>query len=310
MLLLWIFCLFVLIFAATAIFGYHRIVKRGLILDQVANSAAVAVKEFAHVEEQPAIGLTKFLGSLGKLMPTSPKENRLTKRELVAAGLRSPHAAAALQGSRLLMASVLLLLAIFAREMMLSDPMARLALPAAAGICGYIAPGFIVGRMIARRREKIRMGLPDVLDLLVISTEAGCALDKAIVNVSREFRTFHPTISEELSMVTAEMLAGNSRMEALRNFASRTGEEELGKLVAMLIQTDRFGTSLADALRTQSEHLRTRRRQEAEERAGKVGVKLIFPIFVFFMPGLMILVIGPGLLDLFYNFLPALAGSN
>ncbi len=141
---------------------------------------------------------------------------------------------------------------------------------------------------------------------LVISTEAGCALDKAILNVSREFKTFHPAISQELALINMEMLAGSSRVEALRNFARRTGEDEVKKLVAILIQTDRFGTSVADALRTQSEFMRTKRRQDAEERAGKVGVKLIFPIFFFCMPALMILVAGPGLLQLFKNLLPTM----
>ena len=140
----------------------------------------------------------------------------------------------------------------------------------------------------------------------MISTEAGCALDKALVNVSREFTSFHPAISEELTLVNMEMLAGGSRIEALRNFANRTGEEELKKLVAILIQTDRFGTSVAEALRTQSEFLRVRRRQLAEEKAGKVGVKLVFPIFFFCMPSLTIIVAGPGMLQLFKNLLPAL----
>ena len=103
-----------------------------------------------------------------------------------------------------------------------------------------------------------------------------------------------------------EMLAGGSRIEALRNFATRTGEEELKKLVAILIQTDRFGTSVSEALRTQSEFMRVRRRQIAEEKAGKVGVKLVFPIFFFCMPALMIIVAGPGMLQLFKNLLPAL----
>ena len=154
------------------------------------------------------------------------------------------------------------------------------------------------------------MALPDVLDLLVISTEAGCALDKAMVNITREFKSFHPVISEELGFVNMEMLAGRSRIEALRNFATRTGEEELKKLVAILVQTDRFGTSVAEALRTQSEAMRVQRKHAAEERAGKVGVKLVFPIFFFCMPALMVVVAGPGMLELFKNLLPAFGSLN
>jgi tight adherence protein C len=301
--------LFLVILFATLWFGYRHVIKPGVLLDQVSTSAAVAMRERIHLQEQPAVGIVKVLASLGSLVPSSAKENQLTKRELVSAGLRSEHAVAVYQGIKLLVSAAALVGGIFAREA-LTGSFAKLALPVCAAIGGYLAPSFLVGRLVQRRRERIRMALPDVLDLMVISTEAGCALDKAILNVSREFRDFHKEISDELSMVNAEMLAGNSRVEALRNLAVRIGDEELNKLVAMLVQTDRFGTSVADALRTQSVFLRTQRRQEAEERAGKVGVKLVFPIFFFFMPGLMVLVLGPGMLELFNNLLPALGSLD
>jgi tight adherence protein C len=190
----------------------------------------------------------------------------------------------------------------------LQNPMLRLIFPVASGGIGYLLPAFVLGRLVSRRHEKIRLSLPDVLDLLVISTEAGCGLDQSIVNVSRELKKVHPAVSEELSLVNMEIMAGKSRAEAMRNFARRTGEEEVKKLVAILIQTDRFGTSVADALRTQSEFLRIRRRQEAEERAGKVGVKLVFPIFFFCLPSLLVVTAGPGILQLFHNLFPALKG--
>jgi tight adherence protein C len=120
----------------------------------------------------------------------------------------------------------------------------------------------------------------------------------------------HPAICDELALVNMEIMAGTSRAEAMRNFARRTGEEEVKKLVAILIQTDRFGTSVAEALRTQSDFLRVRRRQEAEERAGKVGVKLVFPIFFFSLPALMIVTAGPGLLQVFTKLLPAMRGLS
>ena len=146
------------------------------------------------------------------------------------------------------------------------------------------------------------MSLPDVLDLLVICTEAGCGLDQAILNVSRELKNVHPVLSEELSMVNMEIMAGTTRADALRSLANRTGEDEIKKLVAILIQTDRFGTSVAEALRTQSEFLRIRRKQISEEKAGKVGVKLVFPIFFFCLPSLVIVTAGPGMLQLFSGF--------
>jgi tight adherence protein C len=127
-------------------------------------------------------------------------------------------------------------------------------------------------------------------------------LDQAIVNVSRELKSVHPAMSEELSIVNMEIMAGTSRIDGLRNLAKRCAEEEIKKLVALLVQTDRFGTSISDSLRTQSDYLRIRRRQEAEERAGKVGVKLVFPIFFFCLPSLLIVTAGPGILTLIHDF--------
>jgi len=125
--------------------------------------------------------------------------------------------------------------------------------------------------------------------------------------VARELATSHPQLSEELSLVTLEMRAGKRRADALRNLAERTGEGELRKLVAILIQSDRFGTSMGESLRTHSDYLRTRRRQEAEERAGKVGVKLVFPIFFFILPSMLIVAAGPGLLQVFKQLFPMMS---
>jgi len=134
--------------------------------------------------------------------------------------------------------------------------------------------------------------------------EAGLGLDQAIVNVSRELALSHPEISQELSLVNLEMRAGKRRQEALKNLADRTGEPEIRKLVATLIQADRFGTSIADSLRAHSDFMRVRRRQQAEERAAKVGVKLVFPIFFFILPAMLVVAAGPGLLQLFKNLFP------
>ncbi len=310
MLLLASVLLFLIIAGLIVVFGYIRFVKPASMLDRLASSTAEVIRRpDTSFEAKPAEGAAKWLGSLGQLLPNSPQDLNIKKRELVAAGFRSPHAVHILLGIQLIACATLALSLFLFRSQLTSNPLNRLLFPVIGGVAGYLGPGFVLGRLVKRRRLQIRLALPDVLDLLVISTEAGCALDKAILNVSREFKTFHPAISEELSMVNMEMLAGGSRIDALRNFAARAGEEELKKLVAILIQTDRFGTSIAEALRTQSEFLRVRRRQEAEERAGKVGVKLVFPIFFFCMPALTIVVAGPGFLQLF-KALPALAGMH
>ena len=309
MLLISVIFLFLTIASAISVFGYLRFAKPANMLDRLANSTSARVivpdsqEEF---EAKSSSGVAKLLESFGRLLPYSSKDVDVMKRELGSAGFRSPYAAYTYLGMKLLTCGLLLVTALVLRDHISDKPLNRLIIPIVSAVGGFLLPGFVLSRLIRKRQQQIRLALPDVLDLLVISTEAGCALDKALVNVSREFTNFHPALSEELTLVNMEMLAGGSRIEALRNFAIRTGEEELKKLVAILVQTDRFGTSVADALRTQSDFLRVNRRQQAEEKAGKVGVKLVFPIFFFCMPSLLIIVAGPGMLELMKNLLPAL----
>jgi len=139
---------------------------------------------------------------------------------------------------------------------------------------------------------------------LVVSIEAGLGLDMAMQHVARELQVSHPELSEDLSLVTLEMRAGKRRSDALRNFAERTGESEVRKLVAILIQSDRFGTSMGESLRTHSDFMRVKRRQDAEERAGKVGVKLVFPIFFFILPSMLTVAAGPGILQIVKYLFP------
>jgi tight adherence protein C len=172
------------------------------------------------------------------------------------------------------------------------------------GFMGFFIPGYVLDKKIQNRQDTIRLSLPDALDMMVVSVEAGLGLDQAIQHVGRELQMTHKDLSEELSLVNLEMRAGKRRSEALRNLAERTGEPELQKLVAVLVQTDRFGTSIGDSLRAHSDFLRIKRRQEAEERAGKVGVKLVFPIFFFILPSMLVVAAGPGLLQVFKYLFP------
>jgi tight adherence protein C len=175
----------------------------------------------------------------------------------------------------------------------------------ASGVAaGWILPRFVLQKKVAKRQDIIRLSLPDALDLMVVSVEAGLGLDQAIQHVGRELQESHPELSEELSLITLEMRAGKRRCDALRNLAERTGEPEIRKLTAILIQNDRFGTSMGESLRSHSDFLRVRRRQEAEERAAKVGVKLVFPIFFFILPSMLIVAAGPGILQIFKNLFP------
>ena len=162
----------------------------------------------------------------------------------------------------------------------------------AAG-AGLPAPGIVLARMEKRRQHRIRLSLPDALDLLVVSVEAGLGLDQAIQRVGDELAFAHPDLSDELRLVNLELRAGKARAEALHNLGERTGVDDVISLVAMLVQTDKFGTSVAQSLRVHSETLRTKRRQRAEEAAAKTGVKMVFPLVFCIFPAIWVVTIGP-----------------
>ena len=298
--------LFFLITGVVITFGYVHYVKPSRMLDQLVTSTTdVVSSSFIKERKKTEFSVSTLLVPIGNLLPVSPQDSKLAKQELIMAGYRSNSAVAVYYGFKVL-SSVLMLFVALAFRDKIDNPLLHTILPVAGAGIGYLLPAFGLGHMVKRRHEQIRLALPDVSALLVICTEAGCGLDQAIVNVSRELKTVHPAVSEELSILNMEIMAGKSRADAMRHFAKRTGEEEVKKLVSILIQTDRFGTSVADALRTQSDYLRISRRQEAEERAGKVGVKLVFPIFFFCLPSLLVVTAGPGMLQLFTNLMPAM----
>jgi tight adherence protein C len=169
-------------------------------------------------------------------------------------------------------------------------------------IVGYLIPGFWLERRIAQRKKEIQNGLPDALDLFIVCLEAGLALDGAILKSSEELRIAHPALAEELRLLNLETRAGKPRLEAFRNFAARTKVDDVRALVAMLIQTDRFGTSVAQALRTHADVSRTKRRQRAEERAAKIGVKMVFPLVFCLFPAFYVVTLGPAVIKFVQAF--------
>jgi tight adherence protein C len=171
-----------------------------------------------------------------------------------------------------------------------------------AALVGCMVPALYVGHKREERRKAIENGLPDALDLLTVCVEAGCALDQAVVKASEELHLAHPALADELGFVTTETRAGKPRLEAFQNFAKRTGVDDVRTLVAMLTQTDRFGTSISQALRTHSETSRTKRRQRAEERAAKVSVKLVFPLALCLFPALYVVCFGPVVVSVYRAF--------
>ncbi len=178
--------------------------------------------------------------------------------------------------------------------------------PIIAAILGYLLPETWLVWRVSARQHRLRRGLPDGLDLLVICVEAGLGLDQALMKVTQELRITHRELSEELQLVNLEMRIGKTRLEALRELARRTGLEDIKSLVAMLIQTDRFGTSVAQSLRVYSDDLRIKRRQRAEEMSAKTSVKMVPPLVFFIFPALMVVILGPAVLTLMRQLVPAM----
>jgi tight adherence protein C len=297
---------FLAVAAVTTAAGYAIYVRPGRLRENLANvigggPAAAPPLTTPERSRKPA----EWLSEIGKLLPVSSQDAGMAGRYLVAAGYRNPALVHVYLGTKVVVCAGLLAAAFTVRDYIPgANVVLRHVVIAGAALAGFMIPNFVLERMVQRRQKRIRLSIPDALDLLVVCVEAGLGLDQAIVNVTRQLQQTFPDLSEELSLTTAEMRAGNRRADALRNLGSRTGENDLRKLVAVLIQADRFGTSIADSLRAHSEFMRVRRKQIAEEKAAKMGVKLVFPIFFFIMPAMMVVSVGPGLLQLFRNLIP------
>lgn len=179
-----------------------------------------------------------------------------------------------------------------------------------AAAFGYYLPNIALRRRIASRQREIFETFPDALDLMTVCVEAGLGMDAALARVATEIGLKSAVLAEEMQLVTLELRAGSARDKALRNLALRTGVEDVDALVAMLIQAERFGTSIADSLRIQSDMLRTRRRQRAEEMAAKIALKLLFPLIFFIFPSLLVVLMGPAFIQIYRVLLPAMSGGQ
>ena len=232
--------------------------------------------------------LLKTLKRLGKAAPKPTAELGKLQERLTHAGYRSGEALTVFFGIRLGLA-----IALFVLGTSPFIPKSGLVVGLAGAAFGYLLPSMGLARKAKARQHRIRLSLPDALDLLVVSVEAGLGLDQAIQRVGEELAFAHPELSSELRLINLELRAGKGRAEALRNLADRTGVDDLSSLAAMLIQTDKFGTSVARSLRVHSETLRTKRRQRAEEAAAKTGVKMVFPLVFCIFPAIWVVTIGP-----------------
>ena len=296
--------LFAALMAAISYFGYRRYARPGRVFQQLGGQAAFPMPAIDRVEDSSQGLAVWVIEQFGEKVPVSPEEATVIRGDLIAAGYRSDHALPFYLGMRVVGAVGLVLLALVVRSWITSNSILAIVIPVAAGFAGYFGPSFVLDHLIEARQERIKFALPDALDLLVVSVEAGLGLDQAIQYVGQELAFVHKDLGDEFQLVNLEIRAGTRRADALHRLTERTGEVELKKLVGVLIQTDRFGTSIADALRTHSDFMRVRRRQTAEETAAKVGVKLVFPIFFLIMPSIMIVAAGPGLLQVFKVLFP------
>ena len=302
-------CAFMMVMVILTWVGYRLYYKPSKFLRQLGNPVITATLDnlvSATPESLPGNrAVVTFLQNIGSKMPTSDAEAATVRNNLIQAGFRGENALPVFYGVRIVSAIGMLLMSLtMIARAEASNALVSVGLIVFSCAAGWVVPRMYLERRVKARQEVIRLSLPDALDLLVVSVEAGLGLDMAISHVAKELVVTHPQLSEDLSLINLEMRAGKRRVDALKNFAERTGEAEVRKLVAILTQSDRFGTSMGESLRTHSDFMRTRRRQDAEERAGKVGVKLVFPIFFFILPSILIVAAGPGLLQVFKYLFP------
>jgi tight adherence protein C len=293
-------CLFCIVALGTSLLAWRFLDWRHRAVDRLVEGRGQKIR----LGWSPLLIWRELLGRIGSLLPASPKNLPRLKKRLVRAGYRHPGAPRFFTGCRAVAVCVLGVTA-FAVGIHSAVPLDKLLLQTgAAAMVGYIAPNQYLSLRMSRRQHAIEKGLPNALDLMVVCVESGLGIDQTTIQVAKELQYAHPEICDEFSVMNLELRAGKRRHEALHNLADRTGVDDLKKLVAVLVQTDRFGTSIAQSLRGHAEYLRTMARQRAEERAAKLAVKLVFPIFFCILPALFVVTVGPVLTRLIRDLFP------
>lgn len=290
---------FLLIISGSLLFLYRRALAVRLATvaaPRVEGGSAGFLRKLFHVRSEASIA--KVIDPFQRMLPRSPEEVSVVQRRLMWAGYRKDLHVNIFYGAKVVVPAALAVLATVT-GFYVKGPFFVYGI--SLGL-GFLLPDFWLGNRIKARQLKIRLGLPEALDLLVICIEAGLGLDQAMLRVAEELRISQPVISEELNLLNLEQRAGRPRAEALRNLADRTDVDSVRALVNLLIQTDQFGTSVAKALRVHSDTLRTQRRQQAEEQAAKTTVKLVFPLVLFIFPSLFVVVLGPSLITIMEGF--------
>jgi tight adherence protein C len=278
-----------------------RAVERRLAeVRQIGRDAVEVVERRRRQERRER--LEEFLRQAGKRLEGSRDDGTAVRRLLIQSGFRHPNAVSIYWGSRLLLAGTLAVAGLVLAGLVAARPQQVFLWLVSSAILGWIGPSFYVGRQRRRRIKDLQQALADTLDLLVVCVEAGLGLNQALVRVAGEIRHVSRTMSEEFHLVNLEIRAGVERAEALRNLSERTAVDDLRALTSVLIQTDRFGTSVATALRTQSDTLRVKRRQRAEESAAKTTIKIVLPLAFCIFPAIFAVILGPAMIQLLRFF--------
>jgi tight adherence protein C len=255
--------------------------------------------------------LVNLAAPLAKLsVPTEGWENSPVRIRFINAGWRTPSAPGLFYAGKTMLAVILpLLVFLYISSRPVEEGENKMLWMMAVAGLGYYLPNVVLNYVVKQRMREIFESFPDALDLMTVCVEAGLAMDAALARVANEIGLKSLVLAEELQLVTLELRAGSAKDKALRNLALRTGVEDVDALVTLLIQADRFGTSVADSLRVQSDLLRVKRRQRAEEQAAKVSLKLLFPLIFFIFPSLFVVLLGPAALSLYRNVLSTTAGG-
>ena len=292
--------MFMVVAAAEFVPARDRNITRKLSeLEEIASSRTVAQKRRRQTKREQ---LEVWLETLGERVAEGRDDVGEIRLKLLQAGYRSPRAVSIYYSIRVLSVIAAAVLIIFLAPAMGLSGNRLLIWIGAAAAAGWILPSGILSRKVRIRQKELQKALPDTLDMLVVCVEAGLGLNQAIVRVSDEVEHISGAMSEELQIVNLEIRAGTPREDALRHLGERTGLKDIQGLVAMLIQTDRFGTSIAQALRVHSDDLRVKRRQRAEEQAAKTTIKLVIPLAIFVFPAMFVVILGPAVLSIMESF--------
>ncbi len=295
------FLIFLLVAVAGSLLGLRVWLRPKEAIERVTGLSTVSGED---TPAHPSLVLHELIKKLGSILPVSPREAGAIQKKMIRAGIRNPNALTLLYGFKVLLGLLFPIGMTMAVANSTADPSNKMMAVLAAAAVGFFGPNEYVRKRAKKRQKQIRRGLPNALDLMVVCVESGLGLDQAVVQVAKELDQAHPEISEEFAMLTLELKAGKRRVEALRNLADRTNVEDLRKLIAVLIQADRFGTGVAQSLRGHSEFMRVQARQTAEEKAAKLGVKLVFPIFFCILPSLFVVTVGPMVVRIMRDLLP------